>query len=108
MGEKWTLFGTVSSTEYQILTSDGSQVFFIIATLNCICLEMYRNFQSQNLMSDLFADIIVQRMKENKSQRSKPKSNQHTQGRKTCKDVNKSYVFNLQPDNLQAFAHPLQ
>lgn len=70
---------------------------------------MYGNFLSQIIMSHLFADTIVQRMKENKSQRSKPKSNQQIKGRKTHeKKVNKSYVFNLQPDYLQALVHPLQ
>lgn len=44
---------------------------------------MYGNFLSQIIMSHLFADTIVQSMKENKSQRSKPKSNQQIKGRKT-------------------------
>lgn len=66
---------------------------------------MYGNFHS---MSHLFADIIVQTMKENKNQNSKPISNQQIKGKKTWKNANKSYVFNLQPDKLQAFAHSLQ
>lgn len=46
------------------------------------------------------------RMKENKSQRSKPIPNQQIKGRKHMKKCEQSYAFYLQPDNLQAFAHP--
>lgn len=68
---------------------------------------MYENFQLQVLMSYLVADIIVQRIKENKIKGAN--QYQTNKGEKnTWKNVNKNYVFNLQPDNLQAFAHPLQ
>lgn len=44
---------------------------------------MYGNFQSQVFMSHLFEDLIAQRMNKNKSQRSKPKSNEQIKGTKT-------------------------
>lgn len=72
---------------------------------------MYGIFQSQVLMSHLFSDITVQRMnkKDKNVKGANHKSNQHikriTHGKKKCEQ---KYVFNLQPDNLQAFAHPLQ
>ena len=52
----------------------------------------------------------MQRMNKNKSQKSKPKIKPTNKGEKKHmkKNVNKSHIFNLQPDNLQAFPHPLQ
>lgn len=73
---------------------------------------MYGIFQSQVLMSHLFSDITGQRMNKNKkteSQRSKPQIKPTYKENNTReKKCEQKYVFNLQPANLQACAHPWQ